>query len=279
MVLETSIGILAGVFVVAMGMAVALLVQQRRQLRLARARASAEAFVDSIEGPSESASFESSVRRLGTRLSAGSFSLKLRDKLASTGFYKVMMTRDRDVFIPLEERRRYAERNQAALFIAIHADYAERASARGATIYALRSHVADALRRSAEAEMRDAVLSGKQVALAKQAEADVDALRGILTDKARDLIERNQVRTSMFARSIIDFVGSSTNLMENPDRTAGFAVLRTAKVPAILLELGYVTNEADAAQLKSDVWRDRVASAMVAAINKYVGDCLEKPAC
>jgi N-acetylmuramoyl-L-alanine amidase len=56
-------------------------------------------------------------------------------------------------------------------------------------------------------------------------------------------------------------------------------VLRTAKVPAILLELGYVTNEEDAAQLKSDEWRDRVASAMVAAINKYVGDCLEKPAC
>ena len=62
--------------------------------------------------------------------------------------------------------------------------------------------------------------------------------------------------------------------MDNPDRNAGFAVLRTAKVPAILLELGYVTNEADAAQLKSDDWRDRVAGAMVTAINTYVSECL-----
>jgi N-acetylmuramoyl-L-alanine amidase len=181
-----------------------------------------------------------------------SFSLKLREKLAATRAYKVMMTRDTDVFVPLEERRSFAERNQAALFIAIHADYTQRASARGATIYSLRPHVADALRRSAEAETRDSVLSGKQMALAKQVDADVDALRGILTEKARDLIERNQVRTSVFARSVIDFVGSTTDLMDNPDRGAAFVVLKTAKVPAILLELGFITNLQDAEQLNSD---------------------------
>jgi N-acetylmuramoyl-L-alanine amidase len=208
-----------------------------------------------------------------------SFSLKLRDKLASTGFYKVMMTRDSDLFIPLEERRRFAERNQAALFIAIHADYTERASARGATIYSLRPHVADALKRSAEAEMRDTVLSGKQVALAKQAEADVDALRGILTDKARDLIERNQMRTSMLARSLLDFVGSTTNLMENPDRSAAFVVLKTAKVPAILLELGYITNAQDAEQLNSDRWRDKVSASVATAINQYMHTCIDMAQC
>jgi N-acetylmuramoyl-L-alanine amidase len=208
-----------------------------------------------------------------------SFSLKLRDKLASTGFYKVMMTRDSDVFIPLEERRRFAERHQAALFIAIHADYTERASARGATIYSLRPHVADALKRSAEAEMRETVLSGKQVALAKQAEADVDALRGILTDKARDLIERNQVRTSMLARSLLDFVGSTTNMMENPDRSAAFVVLKTAKVPAILLELGYITNTQDAQQLNSDRWRDKVSASVATAINQYMHTCIDMAQC
>ena len=67
-----------------------------------------------------------------------SFSLKLREKLNATGRYKVLMTRDTDMFVPLEERREFAERNQAALFIAIHADYTARASARGATIYSLR---------------------------------------------------------------------------------------------------------------------------------------------
>ena len=208
-----------------------------------------------------------------------SFSLKLRDKLADTGAYKVMMTRDSDVFIPLDERRSFAERNQAALFIAIHADYTDRASARGATIYSLRPQVADVLRRSAEAEMRDSVLSGKQVALAKQVDADVDALRGILAEKARDLIERNQVRTSVFARSVIDFVGSSTNLMENPDRGAAFVVLKTAKVPAILLELGYITNHQDAEQLNSDQWRDKVSSSVVTAINQYMHTCIDMAQC
>jgi N-acetylmuramoyl-L-alanine amidase len=208
-----------------------------------------------------------------------SFSLKLRDKLTATGAYKVLMTRDRDVFVPLEDRRSFAERHQAALFIAIHADYTQRASARGATIYSLRPHVADALRRTAEAEMQDSVLSGKQVALAKQAEADVDALRGILTEKARDLIERNQVRTSVFARSVIDFVGSTTDLMENPDRSAAFVVLKTAKVPAILLELGFITNLQDAEQLNSDQWRDKVSTSVVTAINQYIHTCIDMAQC
>jgi N-acetylmuramoyl-L-alanine amidase len=208
-----------------------------------------------------------------------SFSLKLRDKLAATGFYKVEMTRDHDVFIPLDDRRIFAERKQAALFIAIHADYTDRASARGATIYSLRPHVADALRRSAEEETQDAVLSGKQVALAKQADADVDALRGILTEKARDLIERNQMRTNVFARSIIDFIGTSTNLMDNPDRNAAFVVLKTAKVPAILLELGYVTNVQDAEQLNSDRWRDKVSASVVTAINQYMHVCIDMAQC
>jgi N-acetylmuramoyl-L-alanine amidase len=208
-----------------------------------------------------------------------SFSLKLRDKLAATGAYKVLMTRDRDVFVPLEERRGFAERNQAALFIAIHADYTKRASARGATIYSLRPHVADTLRRAAEAETRDSVLSGKQMALAKQIDADVDALRGILSEKARDLIVRNQMRTSVFARSILDFVGSSTDLMENPDRSAAFVVLKTAKVPAILLELGFITNLQDAEKLNSDQWRDKVSSSVVTAINQYMHLCIDMAQC
>jgi N-acetylmuramoyl-L-alanine amidase len=204
-----------------------------------------------------------------------SFSLTLREKLDETGFYKVVMTRETDVFLPLDERRRIGERHQAALFIAIHADYTQRASARGATIYSLRPQVAEMLKRAAgDVSVETA---GKKLTGADTAE--LGAVKGILAEKARDLIDRNHLRTSVFARSVINYVGTSTNLMENPDRNAGFAVLRTAKVPAILLELGYVTNEEDAAQLKSDEWRDRVASAMVTAINTYVRECLLMTQC
>jgi N-acetylmuramoyl-L-alanine amidase len=204
-----------------------------------------------------------------------SFSMKLREKLEATGFYTVKMTRDTDVFVPLDERRRFGERLQAALFIAIHADYTQRASARGATIYSLRPQVAETLKRAAGDVAVDA--TGKKLAGANT--ADSSAVNGILAEKARDLIERNHLRTSIFARSVINYVGTSTNMMDNPDRKAGFAVLQTAKVPAILLELGYVTNEADAAQLNSDQWRDRVAGAMVTAINTYVSECLLMTQC
>ena len=70
------------------------------------------------------------------------FSLMLRDKLNATGRYKVLMTRDTDVFVELNKRREFAERNLASLFVAVHADYAQ-AKARGATIYSLRESVAN----------------------------------------------------------------------------------------------------------------------------------------
>ena len=75
------------------------------------------------------------------------FSRVLRDRLKATGRYRVLMTRDRDVFIALSERVDYAERNKANLFIAVHADYA-RSSASGATVYSLRDSVARGLRSS-----------------------------------------------------------------------------------------------------------------------------------
>jgi N-acetylmuramoyl-L-alanine amidase len=198
-----------------------------------------------------------------------SFSLKLREKLNATGRYKVLMTRDTDVFIPLEERREFAERNQAALFMAIHADYTARASARGATIYSLRPNMADTLRRSAQGGLGETVLSGKEAALVQKANGDVGTVRAFLADLARNELDLNRERTNVFVRSVINFMGGSTNLMDNPDRSAAFVVLKTAKMPSILIELGYITNAEDAQQLKSDRWRDKVSGSIVTAIDNY----------
>jgi N-acetylmuramoyl-L-alanine amidase len=198
-----------------------------------------------------------------------SFSLKLREKLAASGGYRVLMTRDTDVFIPLEERREFAERHKAALFIAIHADYTKRASARGATVYSLRPQMADSLRKSAQGGVNDSVLSGSDLAQVKQANGDVNTVKGFLADLARAEVNLTRERTSSLVRSVIDFMGGSTNLMDNPDRGAAFVVLKTASMPSILIELGYVTNTEDAEQLKSDQWRDRVAGSIVTALDNY----------
>jgi N-acetylmuramoyl-L-alanine amidase len=196
------------------------------------------------------------------------FSLRLRDKLNAAGRYKVLMTRDKDVFVELHERRAFAERSGAALFVAVHADYAQ-SKARGATIYSLRESVADALQRSAKGEVSESVLSGRELRTVKGVEADVGTVREILADLARREVEMTRDRTSVFVRSVIEYMGVTTNLKDNPDRSAAFVVLKTAKVPSILIELGYVTNEEDAELLKSEAWREKVSGSIVTAIENY----------
>ena len=196
------------------------------------------------------------------------FSLKLRDKLNATGRYKVLMTRETDVFIELNKRREFAEHNQAQLFVAVHADYAQ-SSARGATIYSLREGVANSLQRSARGETSENILSDKELAAAKPMDGDIGAIRGFLADLIRLEVERNRDRTSVFVKSVIEHMGESTNLKDNPDRSAAFVVIKSAKVPSILVELGYVTNEEDAELLKSEPWREKVSASIVTAIDNY----------
>ena len=197
------------------------------------------------------------------------FSLKLRDKLNATGRYKVLLTRDTDTFIELNERREFAERHQAALFIAVHADYTGRATARGATIYSLRENVANELKRSAQGQVSESVLSAQELAAVQKVEADVGAIRAILSDLAKREVEATKDRTSVFARSVVSYMGETTNMMDNPDRSAAFVVLKSAKVPSVLIELGFVTNETDAELLKSDSWREKVSGSILTAIENY----------
>ncbi len=196
------------------------------------------------------------------------FALVLKARLEATGRYNVLMTRDSDRFIPLHERREFAERHKAALFIAIHADYAG-SSARGATIYSLRENVANELARSVKGERSEHLLTSRELDAIHAAKADAGALKGILSDLAARETLATRSRTGTFVRSVIEYLGQSTNLMGNPDRGAAFAVLRTAQVPAVLIELGYVTNQRDALQLRSEEWRTRVATSIVTAVENY----------
>jgi N-acetylmuramoyl-L-alanine amidase len=203
------------------------------------------------------------------------FSLKLRDKLNATGRYKVLMTRDKDVFVELQARREFAERNSASLFVAVHADYAN-SKARGATIYSLRESVSNALQRSAKDEVAGNVLPEPVLAAVRKVEDNVNAVREILADLARREVDFTRDRTGVFVKSVIEHMGESTNLKDNPDRSAAFVVIKTAKVPSILIELGYVTNEADAELLKSEQWREKVSASIVTAIDNYFSHQLAK---
>lgn len=203
------------------------------------------------------------------------FSLVLRDMLNETGRYRVLMTRDTDVFIPLAQRRRFAERNKAALFIAVHADYA-RAGARGATIFSLRDRVARRLERSAKASVKGSVLTRDEASRIRNTSADVSSVRHILADLAAREVEANDDRTALFTQAVIETMSTSTNMRKYPDKEAAFAVLRTAKVPSVLIELAFVTNRRDARNLKSATWRKRVAGSIMTAINNYFSHTLAR---
>ena len=64
-------------------------------------------------------------------------------------------------------------------------------------------------------------------------------------------------------------MGASTTMRNKPDQQAGFRVLKTAQFPSVLIELAYVTNKQDAANLQSDVWRDKVSGSIMEAIENY----------
>ena len=200
------------------------------------------------------------------------FSLKLKEKLEQSGRYKVLMTRDKDVFVELDKRKEFAETHKANLFIAVHADYAGKNSrARGATIYSLRENVANALQRSAKGRVKNAVLTKDEIETMEQASVgnDLSAVRNILADLAGREVEVTQERTSVFTRSVIEYMGASTEMRAKPDQQAAFRVLKTAQFPSVLIELAYVTNKQDAKLLSSDAWRDKVSDSIMTAVDNY----------
>ncbi|MCB1503801.1 MAG: N-acetylmuramoyl-L-alanine amidase [Hyphomicrobiaceae bacterium] len=196
------------------------------------------------------------------------FSQVLKDQLEATGRYKVLMTRETDVFVELDARRAFGERHNASLFIAVHADYAS-TRARGATIYSLRDGVAEQLKRSAKGEAAEQVLSKQEISAVRSASNDGDVIKNILADLARREVSVTQERTSMFSRSVVANMSSSTNMRDDPDKQAAFRVLKTAQFPSVLIELAYVSNRKDAALLKSDEWRGKVAGSITKAVDNY----------
>ncbi len=201
------------------------------------------------------------------------FSKTLRDKLVATGRYKVVMTRDNDTFVDLDERRAIGERANAALFIAVHADYAQ-SKARGATIFSLRDGVADDLKSSAKGDLAKRVMTNPLFNQAKTSEGDMQAVKGILEDLTKQEVEANKDRSKLFAGAVIETMSDKTDMRASPDQQAAFRVLKTAQFPSVLIELAYVTNKQDAENLKSDEWRTEVSGSIVTAVENYFSNKL-----
>jgi len=192
------------------------------------------------------------------------FGLALRERLEKTGKYRVVMTRDDDTFIPLNDRTKIARNLKAALFVSIHADALPRAEgdAQGATIYTLSDKASDAeAQRLADAENRADAIAGFNLA-----EEPTD-----VADILIDLTQR-ETRTfsNRFAHLLMGEMKSTVRMHKHPLKSAGFRVLKAPDVPSVLVEIGYVSNKSDLDHLVSEGWRSRAVASMGQAIDAFL---------
>jgi len=189
------------------------------------------------------------------------FSKALAKKIAKSGKYKVVLTRQSDVFVPLAERVAIARRAKARLFISIHADSLNQKSVRGATVYTVSDRASDKhAERFAEKENRADEKAGFE-----QPRVDSE-LNDILFDLTR---RETRAFSHIFAHKLIRRWSKVGKLNKNPHRSGGFHVLKAPDVPSVLLELGYISSAKDAALLDSKEWRVSAASEVSMAIDLF----------
>lgn len=189
-------------------------------------------------------------------LSAG---LILRDLLNATGRYEVVMTRDRDVFVELNDRVRIARQADADLFISLHADSAgDNRSPAGATIYSMNPRAVSRAR-------QNAIRQGDWVDPSRPQEVSQ-----ILVDMQ---IANKEGESERFADALRTEIGRAAPLWRDQAMRANFAVLTDAATPAVLFEMGFLTNREDARRLNSERQQRRLMQAALAAIESHFARC------
>ncbi len=193
--------------------------------------------------------------------------LALRDRLHATNRFKVVMTRDRDVFVPLDERVEIARNVKADLFVSLHADAIAQqslaSSISGATIYTLSKRASDArAKRLADKENAADQLAGLPIA----SNAARDQVEGILYD----LMQRETVsRTDQFKDYLVRSMQRQIAVARSPHRSAAFRVLRQPQTPSVLIELGYMSNPSELRRMQTKAWQQAAVSAIASAIQTY----------
>ena len=185
--------------------------------------------------------------------------LALRDELHRTGRYRVLMTRETNVYVGLSQRVRIARQADADLFISLHADAGTDPATRGASVYTLSEQGASrAVREVTRSEdwHRDLHLPGR--------DPSVDRILLDMTQRA------TQNRSAQFARVLLTHIEAADHpLLRRSHRDAGFAVLLAPDVPAVLLEMGFMTNPDDERALADTRRRQRLMRAVAEGIDRY----------
>ncbi|WP_199252569.1 N-acetylmuramoyl-L-alanine amidase [Chachezhania sediminis] len=176
------------------------------------------------------------------------FARELQEELLRAGGYKVILTRNDDRFVSLETRVSMARAAGADVFISLHADALSDGLAHGATVHVLSEDASDiASATLAERHDRGDILSGSDLTRTD------DEVTGILLDLAR---QETQPRSRALAQNLVSGMSQAGGPMNRrPLRSAAFSVLKSADVPSVLIEIGFMSSPRDFRNLQDPNWR------------------------
>jgi len=175
---------------------------------------------------------------------------------------KVLLSRDSDHFVTLQDRTTFANKERADLFVSIHANAHRETASAGVETYFLSSEATDSAARQVAALENSVVRLEKAPARSGR----LDAVKAILWDLAQSEF---QLESSRLAEVVQDSMTQSLRIPNRGVKQAGFYVLGGAAMPAILIEIGFVTNPQEEKRLKESKYRDEIARAIYAGLAEY----------
>lgn len=188
---------------------------------------------------------------------------EVRRQLEGSKRYRVVLTRNRDIFLELRDRVKLAQDNDGDVFISLHADTHPKRETRGASIYTLSERASDKeAARLAAKENKGDIIGG----------LDLTPYSKVTGDILRDLtIRRTMEESTVFADMMIaQFRKKNINMQPHKThRFAGFAVLKAPDVPSVLVEMGYLSNRTDKKMLLNPDFHKKVGRAILAALDDY----------
>ncbi len=174
---------------------------------------------------------------------------------------KVVLSRDGDHFVPLRDRTTLANKAGADLFVSIHANAHRHAASRGVETYFLSSEATDSAARQVAAAENEVIQLENPAAGGRN-----DVVKTILWDLAQSEF---QSESSLLAEIVQDSMTKTLRIPNRGVKQAGFYVLGGAAMPAILVEIGFVSNPREERRLKDRKYRDEIAKAIFAGIAEY----------
>jgi len=183
---------------------------------------------------------------------------ELAARLRKSGRYKVIVTRTGDNYVDHDDRLRIARTGQADLFISIHADSAGNRQARGASVYTLANRARGRSKR---------IVKNQNWILDVDLSEQSDPVGDILVDLAQ---RKTESQSDAFAKILLNELKGKTALVGNSHRRAGYYVLLAPDVPAVLLELGFLSNAQDEKLLRKKAHRTKILASVERAIDIYM---------